>query len=267
MNIQFNKYHGTGNDFILVDNRVHAFNSYIGVNLLQNLCNRHLGIGADGVMLIETSAKYDFHMRYFNADGKEATMCGNGGRCITFFAHSIGLLKRNRAQFTAVDGVHHAEILKTSHNQAIINLKMINVENITRHNNGYIINTGSPHYVEFVNDVDTTEVVKMGRSIRYGSSFVEMGGINVNFVEIGKDGIFVRTYERGVENETLSCGTGATASAIAFIMKQGKKMFHIPVKTKGGLLKVHINEHNNKAFNNIWLEGPANFIFKGEIDI
>ncbi len=267
MKIQFHKYHGTGNDFILIDNRDHAFNKYVDEDLLQDMCNRHLGIGADGLMLFEDSAKYDFNMRYFNPDGKEATMCGNGGRCITFFAHSIGQLKKKQTQFKAVDGIHHAEILETKQNQALVNLKMINVENITHHNNGYIIDTGSPHYIEFVKDVDNIEVVKEGRAIRHAPFFAEKGGINVNFVEIKRDGIFVRTYERGVENETLSCGTGATASAIAFIINQGKQIIQIPVKTKGGLLKVHVNEHNREKFSNIWLEGPANFIFKGEIEI
>lgn len=267
MKIQFYKYQGTGNDFIVIDNRDHAFDNYIDERTLQNLCNRHLGIGADGLMLLETSEKYDFNMRYFNADGKEATMCGNGGRCITYFAHRLGLLKKNPTQFTAVDGIHQAKILETGHKQALIKLKMINVENITRYHNGYIIETGSPHYIEFVDDVDSIDVIKAGRAIRHASFFAEKGGINVNFVVIKKDGIFVRTYERGVENETLSCGTGATASAIAFIMKQGQQIVHIPVNTKGGFLKVHVNEHKKEMFSNIWLEGPTNFVFKGEIEI
>jgi len=259
MKLQFYKYQGTGNDFILFDNR--EGNVLLTTEQINHLCNRRFGIGADGLILLNLADGFDFEMLYYNADGKESSMCGNGGRCLTRFAFDIGIKKENY-RFKAVDGEHEAHFEKN----AWVDLKMKDVEGINRYYGDFILNTGSPHFVKSVNEVSKYEVVKEGREIRYSKDF-EKEGINVNFVEItDTDKISVRTYERGVENETLSCGTGVTASALVFAHNEAG-FNRIEVATPGGNLAVEFDKTGDENFENIWLCGPATFVFKGEIEI
>jgi len=254
----FYKYQGTGNDFIIFDNRENLFDNLSSKTIAQ-LCNRQFGIGADGLMLMNNKEGFDFEMKYFNADGKDSTMCGNGGRCIVRFAYNLGIHKYTY-HFSAIDGEHLAEIDKDNN----IRLKMSNVSDAEIQNNHAILNTGSPHYVKIVRDIDTINVIEEGREIRESKLYKEEG-INVNFVETkDDDSIYVRTYERGVENETLSCGTGVTASAI--MCAHNERGFNrVEVKTLGGNLSVEYDKINEITFENIWLCGPAEFVFKGEI--
>jgi diaminopimelate epimerase len=258
MHIQFSKYQGTGNDFIIIDNREN--NIHLSSQKIANLCDRKFGIGADGLMLLEKENRYDFKMVYFNADGNESSMCGNGGRCLTQFARDKGI-EKERYIFNAIDGEHEA-----FYNEGWVHLKMKDVDEIIEHNGAVEINTGSPHYVLFVNEVEAIDVFEEGKKIRYNNHF-KSNGINVNFVEqIDEDEIFVRTYERGVENETLSCGTGVTACALAFAHNE-RGFNRIDVQTKGGLLAVEFDKIGDTLFNNIWLCGPATFVFEGEINV
>lgn len=262
MEINFYKYHGTGNDFILIDNRMQQFlPSQPGIALL---CKRHTGIGADGMILLEGSQRADFSMHYFNADGREATLCGNGGRCITAFAASLGLIE-NKTVFEATDGLHYAELTGSTYGQQLVRLKMNNTGNIREIMGGKWIDTGSPHLVIFSDNVAEVDVFTEGRTIRYNKVF-SPDGVNVNFVEAEADGTFVRTYERGVENETLSCGTGAVASALVLASDRKNMESPVNIKTKGGLLKVWF-EKTKKGFENIWLEGPVAFVYEGKVDL
>ena len=211
------KYHGAGNDFIILDNRKLQYNS-LTTEQIKLLCDRHFGIGGDGLMLLEPGNRYEFSMRYFNADGHEGTMCGNGGRCLVAFAAHKGI---TNFEFEATDGHHHAEILELGERQCIVKLKMIDINQYQQYSeNSYFLNTGSPHYVEFVEDVMEYPVDEKGKYWRWHKDF--KGGTNVNFVEISDNKIKVRTYERGVEAETLACGTGATASSIATFLHSTK---------------------------------------------
>lgn len=260
MNIPFYKYQGTGNDFIIIDNRDLTFDRKNTV-LVEKLCNRHFGIGADGLMLLQTKAGYDFEMVYYNSDGNESSMCGNGGRCIVEFARSLGLVK-DTAYFIATDGAHDASV-----KPGFINLKMNDVSQIEIHPDYFFLNTGSPHYVAFVKEVASYNVFEEGKKIRYTATFGPKG-TNVNFIEKQNDGLFVRTYERGVENETYSCGTGVTAAAIvAALTNTSTSDNYCSIKTLGGDLKVSYQRTTDNQFTNIWLEGPATFVFKGEIAI
>ncbi|NOY36925.1 MAG: diaminopimelate epimerase [Chlorobi bacterium] len=257
--IIFSKYHGTGNDFIMIDNRAKTFPVKRG--LISAMCNRHFGIGADGLILIENHPSLDFTMRYFNADGKESTMCGNGGRCAVAFAGSLGLVKGNRVPFMAPDGEHQAEIQNN-----IISLKMRDVLSVEQHDEYFFMNTGSPHYVTFVENIDDLDVVTLGRRIRYAEAF-KPGGTNVNFarhLEPGK--IYNRTYERGVENETLSCGTGSVAAAISAAILRQYDINSITVRTPGGELTVRFQPEPGGRFADIRLEGPAVFVFSGTVN-
>ena len=261
MIFEFHKYHGTGNDFILIDNRKNDFPP--DNETIKYLCNRRFGIGADGLILLSYKDAYDFEMTYFNSDGNVGTMCGNGGRCAVAFAHKLHIVQ-DQVKFHAFDGLHQAVVLKKDNDIVYVKLKMKNVKNVEYNNDAYIINTGSPHYIRFVTKLNDIDVNHEGRKIRNSERFLP-DGINVDFVEIYNDRLFVRTYERGVENETLSCGTGVIASAIAYAAKENKEgTFNI--KTMGGLLKVMFNKDNDTFFN-VWLEGPANFVFKGKIEI
>ena len=262
MNIPFSKYHGAGNDFILIDNRRLQWNPE--QKEVAFLCDRHFGIGADGLILLGEAPGYDFGMTYYNSDGNESTMCGNGGRCITAFAGSLGLITAH-ARFSAIDGAHLANIIFNSSSLFQVRLKMKDVEKIDRANEDLILNTGSPHYVIFTKDVDQMDVVKEGRKIRNSPPFVSHG-INVDFVEVFDDHLYVRTYERGVENETLSCGTGVTAAAIAFALNRKEIDGLIKVTTLGGELNVSFSQ-NGGSFTNVWLEGPAERVFQGEMEI
>ncbi|HAO27033.1 MAG TPA: diaminopimelate epimerase [Chryseobacterium indologenes] len=254
--MEFYKYQGTGNDFVMVDNRDLQFPK--DKKIIEKLCDRRFGIGADGLILLENDPDYDFKMVYYNSDGGESTMCGNGGRCLVAFAFFLDIFE-DRCKFIAIDGEHEAEI----HN-GIIKLKMIDVETVSHDGNDSVLNTGSPHYVEYVDKLADYDVYDNGYGIRNSENYKE-NGINVNFVEkISENEIFVRTYERGVEDETYSCGTGVTASALTFL--QNDNLTSVKVKTLGGNLKVYA-EKNGDSFHNIWLEGPAKQVFRGKVDL
>ena len=257
--MNFSKYQGTGNDFIIIDNRSKGI--ILTTEQVANLCNRKFGIGADGLMLLQEKQGYDFEMIYYNSDGKVGSMCGNGGRCLTQFAFDCGI-KKDKYKFIASDGEHESFFAENNW----IHLKMKNVNEIVDCSGDYILNTGSPHYVKSVSDVAAINVFKEGREIRYSKEF-EQEGINVNFVEqTDEDNIYVRTYERGVEDETLSCGTGVTASALIFFHNE-VGFNRIEVATKGGNLAVEFDKTGEQSFENIWLCGSAIFVFKGSYDI
>jgi diaminopimelate epimerase len=249
--LKFYKYQGTGNDFIMIDNRDLGFTP--NQELIEELCDRQFGIGADGLILLQNDPQYHFNMRYFNADGGESSMCGNGGRCIVAFAHFLGVFT-DQCQFTAPDGLHDAQMIGDK-----VKLKMIDVAEILNHADDYILNTGSPHYVRFIDQLEDVDVFTQGAAIRYSDIFPD--GINVNFVQAMRGNeIFVRTYERGVEDETLSCGTGVTASSLCYMLKE--ELNEVDVMVLGGVLKVSANRQGN-TFNNIWLQGPAVQVFSG----
>ena len=261
MLLDFQKYQGTGNDFIMLDN-YHQSIPALSTEQIKLLCDRHKGIGADGLILLSKKAGVDFEMIYFNADGNESSMCGNGGRCIVKYAHAIGIHKTTY-RFTAIDGDHEAEIDMIN---GTVRLKMRDVNYVINHGSHFVINTGSPHFVKFAGNIEEIDVVETGRSIRYSKEFEE-AGINVNFVEnIDEDHIYVRTYERGVENETLSCGTGVTAAAL--LSAHNENGFNtVEVKTPGGRLSVQYDKIDDEHFENIWLCGPAELVFKGTIQL
>ena len=260
MEIAFYKYQGTGNDFVVLDNRTGHYR--LTNDQVRRLCDRRFGVGADGLMMLNEKSGYDFEMKYYNADGKEGSMCGNGARCIVKFAYHLGIHKE-RYKFTAYDGEHEAEI----DTDGIISLKMNDVTHIRKFHSDFILNTGSPHYIKMVTEVMDLDVYKKGHEIRYSKEF-EQEGINVNFVEQmdEADKIFVRTYERGVEDETLSCGTGVTAAAL--VCWHNENGFNeVEVRTTGGLLSVEFDKINDEGFTNIWLCGPAEKVFEGTVEI
>ena len=260
MKIVFHKYHGTGNDFILIDNR--KLSVKLNTKQIAQLCHRRFGIGADGLMLLQNKKGFDFEMLYYNSDGNESTFCGNGSRCITSFAKELDILKKNETRFIATDGIHTAKI-----NGDIISMKMNDVKDIEITPDHYYLNTGSPHYVKFISGVKTADMVAEGRSIRYSERF-KKEGVNVNLAEQNGKGILVRTYERGVEDETLSCGTGVTASALASAVRGiATAADSCKIITPGGELLVRFQKKSGNSFSNIWLEGPATFVFKGELNI
>ncbi len=260
MIIPFYKYQGTGNDFVIIDNRNDKL-SKNNTKLIAHLCDRKFGIGADGCMFLETptNAGDDFTMVYFNADGNESTMCGNGGRCLVAFAKEIGVIT-NTAKFSAIDGPHDAEIENEN-----IKLGMQNVTEITTKTNYWWLDTGSPHHVEEVKHIDSFDVFTNGKRIRSGEPYFEEGS-NVNFVEQLTPNTFnVRTYERGVEDETLSCGTGVTAVAIAMHKAQKTTSEKVNIKTLGGDLIISFTK-TAKGYENVYLSGPAKLVFKGDIE-
>ena len=260
MQIQFYKYQGTGNDFVILDNRDGRYND-LTKDQVAFLCHRRFGIGADGLMLLNLKEGYDFQMIYYNADGRESTMCGNGGRCLTKFAADMGLTQ-TVYRFIAIDGVHEASI----NVDGTVALKMNDVKEIRKDGGNYVLNTGSPHYIALTNDVMELDVFKKGREIRYSNEFKDEG-INVNFVEQTEapDKIIVRTYERGVEDETYSCGTGVTAAAL--VCHHNDVGFNrVEVQTKGGRLSVEYDKLDD-AYTDVWLNGPAVKVFEGSIEI
>jgi len=261
MRINFSKYHGTGNDFILLDNR--KGDHFLMEEQVAFLCDRHFGIGADGLILLGEKSGYDFSMTYFNSDGRESTMCGNGARCITRFAQSFGLITE-KARFSAADGDHYSENIP-SDGETLIRVRMKDTRIISDSDEGVFLDTGSPHFVVFSDHVRDLDVTSRGREIRHDESFGEEG-TNVDFAEKIPEGLYVRTYERGVENETLSCGTGVTASAIAYAFISGESREKTLVRTPGGQLTVYFKQ-DGQAFSDIWLEGPVSFVFSGEIEI
>ena len=260
MKIKFYKYQGSGNDFIIIDNREKAGDK-LTTKQINKMCDRHFGIGADGLMLLNEKEGFDFEMIYFNADGNLGSMCGNGGRCIVQFASNMGI-KKNEYIFSAIDGAHKAKVDLDRQ----VSLQMKDVQGVEFSLDHYVLNTGSPHYVKFVTGIEDLDVVSEGRKIRNSKQFAKEG-INVNFIEtIDDDHIFVRTYERGVEDETLSCGTGVTASAL--IAAHNDNGFNrVEVKSKGGNLSVEFDKISDTKFTNIWLSGPATFVFSGEYEI
>ncbi len=257
MQLPFYKYQGTGNDFIMIDNRAESFPSddtpYIAF-----LCNRRLGIGADGLILLQNDAATDFKMVYFNADGNQSTMCGNGGRCLVAFAQYLGIIQNNTT-FTAIDGLHTASINGNHH----VRLQMQDVTNIKEKPNYIFLDTGSPHHVQLVDKLEQFDVNNVGAKLRYGI-YGEKGS-NINFVEQEADNSFkVRTYERGVEGETLSCGTGVTAVALAMHHTKKTKSNTVVLHAEGGALEVEFETDVN-GYKNVFLIGPTELVFKGEI--
>lgn len=252
----FAKYHGSGNDFILIDDREQKI--HLVSDQIRRMCDRHFGIGADGLILIRKSKKEDFEMLYFNSDGMPGSMCGNGGRCAVAFASALGIVN-SKSIFSAFDGNHQAQILST--NPFLVKLEMTDVNHIEVGDNFYLLDTGSPHFVQFRESIAKLDVVSEGRQIRNSERF-NKAGVNVNFVEAGSRSISLRTYERGVENETLSCGTGITASVLAAAYSGRIIESPCEVKTSGGNLKVHFKKEGSR-FYDIWLEGPAEFVFTG----
>ena len=261
INIPFFKYQGAGNDFILIDNRSLAFSS-LTEKQINTLCNRRFGIGADGLMLLQDHTSYDFEMHYYNADGRLGSMCGNGGRCIVAFAKALGIVDRE-TNFLAVDGAHYAKIAESGN---WIELQMIDVQEIQKDERAFVLNTGSPHYVLEVQDLLELDVFAEGKKIRNNDTYREKG-INVNFVEDKGNHLFIRTFERGVEDETYACGTGVTAVALAKAHElQQTGHFSRDIKVLGGDMRVEY-DYDGQAFRNIFLCGPAELVFTGQIKL
>lgn len=257
MEIPFYKYQGTGNDFVMVDQRQNQWIDPSNQQLIAKICDRKFGIGADGLILLEDLEGFDFEMIYFNSDGRPSSMCGNGGRCIIAFANYLGIIK-NQCYFNAIDGAHEGVI-----DGDFVELKMSDVSSIEIGEDYFVLNTGSPHYVIFVEDLDDINVVELGKMIRYGDRF-RKEGINVNFVEKQDQQLLIGTYERGVEDETLSCGTGVTAAALAYATKNNLHLSStVPVQAKGGNLTVRFDKSADGTFQNIWLGGKAEQVFSG----
>ncbi|MBC7774153.1 MAG: diaminopimelate epimerase [Phycisphaerae bacterium] len=281
--MKFWKYQGTGNDFIMLDQRDNQLISRSDTKRIEQLCNRRFGIGADGLILLQSLAGYDFEMVYFNADGRESSMCGNGGRCIVAFAWYLGIIDQ-QCRFMAIDGVHEAKISGVSYPpntnvfseraqlgpELWVNLKMSDVQHVEKEGDAYILNTGSPHYVRFVKNLNSLDMVAEGRAVRYSERW-KKDGINVNLVAAtGKNNSYpIRTYERGVEDETYACGTGATAAAIATFLSEGGEIgaFAIGLQTKGGHLTVQCHANGDGTFSDIWLSGPAVRVFEGHLTL
>ncbi|MCF8322332.1 MAG: diaminopimelate epimerase [Flavobacterium sp.] len=260
MQLEFYKYQGTGNDFVMIDNRSQFFPKD-NLKLVAQLCDRRFGIGADGLILLENDSDTDFRMVYYNSDGNLSSMCGNGGRCLVAFAKALKVINES-CTFIATDGLHHATIA----DDGIVSLQMIDVTEIKKESDYTFMNTGSPHHVEMVADLENYNVKENGAAIRYGSLYGKVGS-NINFVKkISEDTFALRTYERGVEDETLACGTGATAAAIAMnaIGKTNATSIHLNVE--GGKLEVTFDK-KDEQFTNVFLIGPAEFVFKGEIKL
>ena len=260
MQLEFYKYQGTGNDFVMIDNRTGFFPKE-NVQLVDRLCDRRFGIGADGLILLENDSETDFKMVYYNSDGNQSSMCGNGGRCLVAFAKKLNLIK-NSCSFIATDGLHHAKIAENGQ----VSLQMIDVLNVNINPDYVFLNTGSPHHVQMVEDLENYNIKENGATIRYGELYGKEGS-NINFVkQINADTFSLRTYERGVEDETLSCGTGATAAAIAMNATGKTNATSIHLNVEGGKLEVSFDKYDDQ-FTNVFLIGPAEFVFKGEIEI
>ncbi|MBY0376722.1 diaminopimelate epimerase [Patescibacteria group bacterium] len=257
--MEFYKYHGAGNDFIMIDNRNSAFDIE-DKEKIKLMCHRRFGIAADGILTVEEDPNYDFKMQYVNSDGSIGAMCGNGGRCIVHFANSLGLIKNTRKiKFLAVDGEHEAEIL----DNGLIKLKMQDVKDIGERNGLPFLHSGTaPHNIMYVEDLENFPVFTEGRRIRN----LDREGVNVNFVEINENTLNMRTYERGVEDETWACGTGATSAAIASHHLGKISGNSVAIKMQGGDLKIDFEREPNGTYKNIWLTGPAVCVFKGNLN-
>lgn len=259
MQVHFYKYQGAGNDFVILDNRSGEYNE-LTRDQIQFLCARRFGIGADGLMMLNENDDVAFEMKYYNADGNKGSMCGNGGRCMVAFAKKLGLIQE-KVSFLAFDGIHEAVLVKDNW----VELKMSDVNGVEFGEDFAILDTGSPHYVKYTEYLGDVDVVKEGKAIRDSKRFFKEG-INVNFIEYGTNALLVRTYERGVENETKACGTGVTAAALIVAGNQNRA-YTIPVKTNGGDMEVRFDKISQQEFRNIWLCGPAELVFEGEIEI
>ena len=260
MEITFDKYEGTGNDFVMIDNRNDFFPKN-DIKLIAQLCDRRFGIGADGLILLENDSNSEFKMVYYNSDGNQSTMCGNGGRCIVAYAKKLNIIKSS-ATFMAIDGIHHATVSEENS----VSLQMKDVNFVKLEPNYFFLDTGSPHHIEMVSEISTIDVKSKGAAIRY-SAIYDPAGTNVNFVEqINEDIFSIRTYERGVEDETLSCGTGATAVAIAMNFSGKTNSNNITINVQGGKLEVSFDK-NDSHYSNVSLKGPATFVFQGKINI
>lgn len=260
--MQFFKYQGTGNDFVITTIKHFGRSHLDNTELIALICDRRFGIGADGFIVLEEITEADFYMHYYNSDGKKSTLCGNGSRCAVAHANFLGWTL-NKCTFLAADGLHEAEI---DFEKDIVRIHMGDISHIELYKDAYVLNTGSPHYVAFVEDLRDIDIRQAGRAIRYSSRF-NQEGINVNFVERKDNTLEVGTYERGVEDETFSCGTGVTASAVALAVKHDMEgEIHIPIKTKGGNLSVDFFKEDQRI-SDIWLSGPAKRVFRGEYDI
>lgn len=261
--IPFFKFHGAGNDFIMIDNR----GGYYGLedNEVAYLCDRHIGIGADGLIFLETDPEVSFSMRYYNADGKEATLCGNGSRCVVALANMLGEIGDN-CVFRASDGLHDASVYSHELNSWVISIEMKDVKEMKVYEDGCFLDTGSPHFVVPVADLKAYPVVAEGCRLRHDARFGQ--GTNVDFVEEDGDGLKVRTYERGVEDETLSCGTGVTAAALAWALRndKGNRHYELPVLTRGGSFKVAFDKKTD-GYVSISLVGPVVWSFSGTADV
>lgn len=258
MKIPFFKYQGTGNDFVMIDNRTNMFDK-TNISAIQHLCDRRFGIGSDGLILIENLPDFDFNMVFFNPDGSQS-FCGNGSRCAVAFAKFLGIID-NQAYFNSTDGEHEAWVSANGD----ISLKMHDVKLIEKGDGYYFINTGSPHYIKETTDLKKLDIIAEGQEIRYNDRFKEEG-TNVNFVKYNQESLDIRTYERGVEGETLSCGTGVTAAALSWADKFKLSAGKVDVNAQGGKLSVGFKRNEN-GFNDIWLIGPAKYVFKGEIEV
>lgn len=254
--IHFHKYQGTGNDFIFIDNRKDVFPKKN--ELIAQMCDRKFGIGSDGIVLIQNHDNYDFEMVFFNPDGSKS-FCGNASRCAVHFANYLGIIQKN-AHFLSTDGPHHGFI-----NGEMIHLKMSDVDQVERFDGRFFIHTGSPHYILFVEDLDGVDVYRQGQEIRFNETYKEKG-VNVNFTQILPDNqVYVRTYERGVENETLSCGTGVTAVALA--VSYSGFQSPVKIKTRGGNLEIAFEKASDRHFKDIYLIGPAKMVFDGVFEV
>ena len=258
MKLKFEKYQGTGNDFVIIDNRNNQFDKS-NIDLIQHLCDRKFGIGSDGLILIENHAEWDFNMVFFNPDGSQS-FCGNGSRCAVAYAKKLELIS-DFAKFNSTDGYHEASI----NANGLVKLKMHDVDNIEVSETHHYMDTGSPHYNCFEKNIGSIDIIERGREIRYNERFRDVG-TNVNFIEQLSNGIKVRTYERGVEDETLSCGTGVTACALSTALVCETSEGEINVNTKGGDLSVSFFQ-TESGFNDVWLIGPTEFVFNGEIEV
>lgn len=275
MTLHFYKYEGAGNDFIIIDNR--SLTIALDKEKIQSLCLRHFGIGSDGLMLLENVSnqsshtldknveKLDFAMRFYNPDGSGGMMCGNGGRCIVRFAKDIGAIQEDTTTFLAPDGTHSAEILKDGN----ISLRMKDVDSLEKYDDGYWIDTGTSHFVVKSKDVKLEDLITVGRKLRYDKRFLQHNGTNVNFyTEISDNNLLIRTYERGVEDETLACGTGITATALCYSIDKNFKdgSYMVNIETLHNKLSVKFFKKGN-SFKDIYLIGPATKVFEGEVKI
>ncbi|AWG20024.1 diaminopimelate epimerase [Flavobacterium faecale] len=260
MQVEFYKYQGTGNDFVMIDNRNETFPKN-DIKTIAHLCDRRFGIGGDGLILLENDPEANFKMVYYNSDGNQSTMCGNGGRCLVAFAKKMNVID-NTATFNAIDGLHHASISP----EGIVSLQMIDVDQINSTADYSFLNTGSPHHVQLVNDLKNYNVKDNGAALRYGTLYGQEGS-NINFVsKIDNTTFSLRTYERGVEDETLACGTGATAVAIAMNATGQTTATAMTINVEGGKLAVSFDKQGNN-YTNVFLIGPAEFVFGGTVTI